>query len=210
MNLATKKVAGVTVTYRPGTSDEQVIRDVFDQQYHVPPPECQPTSILDLGANIGLTMLHYRMLYPDAVIFGVEMDAENVVVARRNTADDVICAAVGPCEGIASYPAAAEPWAFSFVGWKKDDQPARQTAGVTLEMLTGYLNQDIDLLKMDIEGAESTTLMFPQKLARVRAIMVETHGDYTKQDACKHLRRAGFETNPALRHERAVYAWRPS
>lgn len=197
--LARRRVAGCDIYYRPGTSDEQVIEDVFVHQYHVPPAGSQaPRSILDLGANIGLTMLHYRLVWPDAQIFGVEMDAENVAIAYRNTDDPVLCAAVG-VGNFGLYVSDGEPWAYSVA-----DIGDRVTAGVTLDAICPG---PIDLLKLDIEGAEEQVLGAAD-LSRFRAVIVELHGDYDKPDAVRDLRGQGFDVNPALRHDRAVYAWR--
>jgi protein-L-isoaspartate O-methyltransferase len=75
---------GREVHPRPGTTDEQVFHETFIKQFHVPPEEIRPATVLDLGCNIGLTVAHFELLWPNAEIIGVELDSENCVVSRRN------------------------------------------------------------------------------------------------------------------------------
>ena len=75
---------GREVHLRPGTTDEQVFHETFVKQFHVPPEEIRPATVLDLGCNIGLTVAHFEVLWPNAEIIGVDLDSENCVVARRN------------------------------------------------------------------------------------------------------------------------------
>jgi FkbM family methyltransferase len=72
---------------RPGTTDARVLDDTFVGLYHLPPGELSADStILDLGANIGLVARHYAQLYPRSTIACVELDAGNVEMLRRNVA----------------------------------------------------------------------------------------------------------------------------
>jgi len=88
------RVLGHPVWVRIGTTDYQTLRNTVVSQYHLP---LQPLAvdslqlgakpvILDLGANAGYTVAHFAAVYPTARIVGVEMDAENVRLAQRNTA----------------------------------------------------------------------------------------------------------------------------
>lgn len=42
--------------------------------------------IVDLGANLGITVADNARRYPEAQIIAVELDPENAELARRNTA----------------------------------------------------------------------------------------------------------------------------
>jgi hypothetical protein len=54
-------------------------------RYHRLPPEVQDVrTILDLGANIGATVADLAAAHPAARVLGVELDADNVELARRN------------------------------------------------------------------------------------------------------------------------------
>lgn len=72
---------GRYVALRETGSDRTVWADTFSGLYHVPPVPIWPETVLDLGANIGLTTAHYRTLWPDAQIVAVEMDAACCAIA---------------------------------------------------------------------------------------------------------------------------------
>src|SRR5690242_11650274 len=62
------KAAGETpILIRNNNVDHSVVRSTFFGLYHLPPVKLQANSvIIDLGANIGLTMRHLKYLYPDS------------------------------------------------------------------------------------------------------------------------------------------------
>src|SRR5262249_12662325 len=107
--LRLRPLRGREVLVRRGTSDIGTVWGTFARGYHLPPPELgPPRTIWDLGANIGLTMAHFACLYPDARVLGVELDEDNVVLARQNVAAwadrcEVIHAAVWPTDGEVHY-----------------------------------------------------------------------------------------------------------
>jgi hypothetical protein len=78
-----------TVFVRPSTSDVDTVWGTFARAHHRPPEELagRPISLIfDLGANIGLTMADAAVRFPQARVVGVEVDAENVLLARANLA----------------------------------------------------------------------------------------------------------------------------
>jgi len=94
---------------RPNTTDVQVFDDTFIARYHLPPPELtELRTILDLGSNIGLTIAHMAVVFPEARILGVELDEENYSVCQRNIEPfnprcSVIHGAVWPSAGEVTY-----------------------------------------------------------------------------------------------------------
>jgi FkbM family methyltransferase len=148
-------------------------------------PETDRPVILDCGANIGYTLLHYKRQFPNARITAFEPDPQFVPILRRNLArnggDDVelVEAAAWTRDGRARWAMEAKDGSRLAAD---DDGAARVTEVATID-LARYLDRDIDLLKMDIEGAEFEVLPhIAPHLARVRNIIVECHlaqqGDY--------------------------------
>ncbi len=200
------------IHYRPGTADEQVINDVFRCFYHRPPESMPvPATVLDCGAHIGLTMLDYRHLWPDAAIFGVEMDAGNLAVAILNTADPVVCGALersyyGSGALLGCYDPSADTWSYTL----GDVGPmSRWVAMVSIPDLIESLGWPyVDFLKLDIEGAELSVIRNPDDLLLVNAVLVECHGDYSKGQARRDLYAAGFTYCTPMGHPSAVFASR--
>jgi FkbM family methyltransferase len=134
--------------------------------------------ILDCGANIGYTVLHYKRQFPAALITAFEPDPQFVPILRRNLArngaDDVevVEAAAWTGDGQARWTMEGKDGSRLTNGIGHSEQ----VITVATVDLARYLDRDIDLLKMDIEGAEFEVLPhIASRLARVRNVIVECH-----------------------------------
>src|SRR3990172_9304428 len=204
-------VGNRSVWLRPDTTDLQVAADTFTAQYHIPPPEMPaPQTVLDLGANIGLTAIHYATLWPEAVIVAVEMDADNVVLARKNFGGIVDERAV------VGYP---QPFNIvTYDGSRQDGytvgQGQRIVPCVKLKTLIEYhFGGQVDFIKMDIEGSEWDIFANPDWLTLLSYLLVEVHGEGESlavlQRGLTCLRRLGFVARHHFPHPQAIWAWRP-
>ncbi len=198
--LRVRPLGGREVLVRPGTSDIAIFWDTFARGYHLPPLELgTPHGILDLGANIGLTMAYFACRYPHAHVLGVELDADNVALARRNVAAwadrcEVIHAAVWRDDGVVHYGGWPGGTSGYQVTGESQGTPVRAMSIGTL--LSEYSGQ-VDYMKVDIEGAERELLQAEGDWAKnVRCLKVELHGDYTSDECEADLRRLGYETRP--------------
>ena len=139
---------GREVHLRPGTTDDQVFHETFVKQFHVPPEEIRPATVLDLGCNIGLTVAHYELLWPNAEIIGVDLDSENCVAARRNCRRArILNVAVSATSGRQAY-SGEEAW-----GFRLDPSGDRAVEARTLDELTDPFGGSAYFVKMDIEAA---------------------------------------------------------
>lgn len=177
---------GIWLNYRFNEGDLQGIREVWlDGCYRVP-PQVQPETLVDLGGNIGLTSLWYASRFSIKNLVVVEPDASNAALIRRNMQDNgisatVIEAAVGPQDGTVFFLTHQH----SNVGHvlAADAMAEQSEAGVRVPMVsmsTVLANipkgATIDLLKMDIEGGETTLISGELEwLERVRFIIAELH-----------------------------------
>jgi FkbM family methyltransferase len=219
--VALRPLGGETVWVRPLTADIYAVEDTFVGRYHVPPVEPGHPGIRriwDLGSNIGLTVAHLATLFPGAEIRGVELDAENVALCRRNTAPwadrcEIIHAAVWPADGAVEYVReSGNELGFRAEETSEDGEGGRLSApALSLDTLAEeWPDGRIDLVKMDIEGAERTVLSEATAWAeRVDMIMVEVHEPYDV-DACRaDLGRLGFDVTPHPTHRAGVIGVRP-
>jgi FkbM family methyltransferase len=212
--LRLRALDGGTVTIRAGTTDPWILRELVTYGDHWPPPEIGvPRVVLDLGANIGLSMALLAHRYPAARIVGVEPSPENVALCRENIAQwgercEVVAAAAWPEDGEVRLEG-DDPSAF-FVGTSGAGTlvAARSVSGLVDEYaIDGWC----DYVKVDIEGAEVDLLARGTEWAEhVRCISVEVHAPYTVERCRSDLIALGYEvTTKAAPREPRVVGIRP-
>src|SRR5207245_10137412 len=82
---------GRDVFYRSGTADPFVLYQVLlrsgkKAEYYVP-PALRPKIILDIGSNIGASIIYFHRQFPDANIFGFEPHPDTFRILQENVAD---------------------------------------------------------------------------------------------------------------------------
>lgn len=138
--------------------------------------ENESPLILDCGANIGISVLNYRRKYPSAKIIAFEPDPTILPVLKRNLKNNqasdvsIVEAAVWINSGeMAFYLEGAD-------GSKLVTSSSDETIKVKTVDLREYVNTPVDLLKMDIEGAELDVIPhIKEKLELVKNLIVECH-----------------------------------
>jgi FkbM family methyltransferase len=215
--LRLRPLAGRRVLVRPSTSDVDTVWGTFARGYHRPPRELAGRRlelILDLGANIGLTMADLAVRFPGARLVGVELDADNVFLARANVAPwrdrcDVVHAAVWTSDSEVFYAPLPGHTAGHRIGGTGPAPPAGtvRVPALSLDTLVGRHAQGgrVDYLKMDVEGAERALLSENVEWARrVACINVEVHHPYRVDECARDLRLLGFDTRTDPRHRGCV------
>jgi FkbM family methyltransferase len=161
---------------------EILLHDQYD--WELPAP---PQVIVDAGANIGLTSVFYANRYPQAKIIAIEPEPSNFEMLRRNTAlypniialraalwnKDCNLDIVDFGDGVWDF------WGFRTRARETSSGPTkdRLVRGLTLDSLMKENDIDyIDLLKLDIEGAEKEIFEKPAGwIHSVGALAVELH-----------------------------------
>jgi FkbM family methyltransferase len=190
--LLTLRRTGTTCTLRESGSDmltfievikEQVYKDVVSLV-----PRCE--AIVDLGANIGLASLYFASHYSACRIFAVEPNPSTYALLTSNLAPlieadrcQTLNAAVwrratdlGAAESVKTNHYSAFKTT-EVVGKSSEGGP--KISGLPMSRIllqSGF--QKVDLLKVDIEGAEVE--LFQDELSwltNVRAIAIEFHGE---------------------------------
>jgi FkbM family methyltransferase len=204
--IAIRELGGRSVWVRPGTADRWALRCAFAKgtKYHLPPASVtNPQVIWDLGANVGLTMVHFAHMFPEAQVVGVELEPGNAALCRRNVEQwngrcEVIDAAVWTEDGVISYDA-DEDDEQSFRIARGGGEPANaEAAALSLNTLLEKTSGDrVDFVKMDIEGAERDVLRENTEwIAQVDAIKVEVHQPYSIEECAADLEAHGFRVTP--------------
>ncbi len=166
--------------------------------------------ILDLGANIGVATLWFAWTYPESQICSVEPIPDNLALLHRNVqltqgAVRVVAAAAGPADGKTRFNISDDPRQHSAslaVMWSEQTLEVDVVSGPSLMALMGW--DEIDLLKIDIEGGERELLGGqPSWLTKVRCIIGEGHvGAGYSMDVCRRdLEPMGFRVEQLQKSE---------
>lgn len=160
-------------------SELYALHDVLLGDEYRPPPGLAPRTVLDLGANVGASVVLWSLLYPEARIWGLEPHPDTYAKLLENTRRlprvEVRTLAAAGSDGPARLTAGTESWAAALV----DGEGAGRTVTVEGRTLDTILDElglaAVDLVKMDIEGAEFAVLRALRDPARVRAMVGELH-----------------------------------
>ena len=173
---------------RTGTSDFDVFKQVFlERQYACTDRLAQPRFIVDAGANIGCTTIYLLHQFPQARIVAIEPEAGNFAVLKKTVepyGDRVVTmhAALWShetrLEVVRGMYRDGRDWATQ-TREQGNERRSEVVQAVSMANLIDRWKTDVDLLKIDIEGAEQTVFgaSSGEWLSRVRNIIVELHDD---------------------------------
>lgn len=174
-----------TLTLRPFAGDLFVLYEVLAfNAYYIASSLLAPDrtwTIIDCGSNVGITSLFFAARYPLARIFSVEPHPENFALLEANVAQVPritpiqACVTGTPHQEWVRFTTDRPAWGNSIAtGGRGVLVPA-----ITIDNLCSENGIDsIDLLKLDIEGAEEQVLQNAPFLARTQNIIIELHGNY--------------------------------
>jgi len=164
-------------------SELKIIREVFFGAEYVCPDDIKPDVVVDLGSNAGYSVLYFKSVYPSARIIAVEPHPQTFERLKLNTAHladvDLINAAVTDYAGKATLYYGKKSWAAALTA--SNDRPASAVVpAITLRDLTEELGlTKIDLLKIDIEGAEDQVLASSASILKhTRLVIFEYHQEH--------------------------------
>ncbi len=151
--------------------------------------------IVDAGANIGLSVLFFKRQYPNADIIAFEPDPTIHAYLLENLKNNgvqntrVIQKALWNSETELSFHSEGADGGYL-------SEAASNGVAVRTERLSVYLNRVVDLLKIDIEGAEHTVLEeIEHCLGYVKQIFVEYHSFKNQQQNLSHILKILHKNN---------------
>jgi FkbM family methyltransferase len=160
-----------------------------------------PTFVLDVGANIGFGSIYLSTIFPSATFALVEPDPRNIGPLKENLSLNgmdgiaIIQAAVGPTNGTLNLQCGADPTCSTLEGTSMHNNEHAVPVQVLSmpEVLKKLGWPQVDLMKVDIEGAEEMLLASNTDWLRVvRAILIEIHPNTTFERICAYLSPYGF------------------
>lgn len=173
------------VELRGGTSDASCFNKIFVQQeYECPFLVDDVKFIINAGANTGLSALYFAARYPTATIIAIEPEPENFLTLKRNCAHlpniAPIQGALWPVSGSVALTASFDGRAWAFSVGRDDMQKLGTVDAYSIpQIMSAYGADQIDILKLDIEGSEKDLFGGDtQWLDRVSTIVIELHDHY--------------------------------
>ena len=182
-----------------------LFKDVFvSNEYFFESTNPRPV-ILDCGSNIGMSVLYFKFIHPGARITAFEPDPAAFSCLQKNIANNrlenvqafqkAVARNAGPIEFFDDPALPGSP--IMSIRADRGGPRRRVFDGVTLST---YVAEDIDMLKLDVEGAEIDVLENLAEtgaLQRIRRMAIEYHhhmspGDDRLATALGILEAGGF------------------
>jgi len=138
--------------------------------------------IIDCGSNIGLSIFYFKKLYPNSKIIGIEADPLIFDILSKNTSKF-------NSKQITLLNRAISNHSGEFLDFMQEGadggrsvelMPNLSTIKVETIKLDDIITGPIDMLKIDIEGSETTALLNCTKLSLVSNLFIEYHS-FSKQ-----------------------------
>jgi FkbM family methyltransferase len=201
------------VALRLNSSDIPTFDQIFGKyEYESQSLPQSARSIVDLGANVGLAAVFFGLKYPQAEILAVEPEDSNFAIMASNTAAlgsriKTERAAVWIYDGHINLQTDAEDGSpLGAWGVRTSDRIDNATAVTKCFKLDTLLDNagfsTVDILKIDIEGAELQVFSEGAEswLPRVGMIIIETHDRFQagSEQAVRQAIASLFEELPSI------------
>lgn len=176
--------------------------EIFEREIYRFLSSTSSPLIVDCGANIGMSVLYFKAIYPHAKIMAFEPDEDNYSMLERNinanrlSDIEAIKAAVWKENTILEFSSSGSQGSRI----QSDISGARELVKVKAVRLADILsNNEIDFLKIDIEGAEDAVMHdCAPYLHKVKNLFLEYHGTVAETGKLSSildlLSKCGFKT----------------
>ncbi len=207
---------GQPVFLRPHTSDGPTFEQVLvDEEYQLVDRlrAVRPVrTIIDAGANVGITSAYFATQFPQAEIVAIEPDAGNFELLQRNIQAYPNVHALQT--GLWNRPSSLQivDAGYGHYGFMVEEVPDDTPNSFQATSINAILEErgweTIDILKMDIEGSEREVFErhYESWLPRTKCIFIELH-DRKRRGASKAVFRAldAYNFSLSVRGELLVF-----
>ncbi len=202
------------VSIRIGTTDLATFKQVLvERHYEFDKPKA-PRFIIDAGANIGLASVYFANRYPQAKIVSIEPESSNYAMLKKNTAaypqiTPLQAALWRENEELFLFDSGHGNHGFQVGDEQRETQNRLGgTPGLTVDVILRNAGQNhVDLLKIDIEGAEREVMSASADwIDRVGVLMIELHDDIKPgcsdafHSATRHFSQETVKGETIMRH----------
>lgn len=223
------QLLGHEIHYVRAAHLKYLFREIFVEETYFFRTDAPQPLIVDCGSNIGMSILYFKALYPNARVIGFEPDPTTFAKLRdnvvRNGLSDVV---LHEC-ALANEEGQAEFYRSDTRSLEMSLDKKRlngDVISVPLKRLSSFLEEEVDLLKIDVEGAEMLVmqdLASTEKLRLVKQMHLEYHHHIDgNNDALSSMLKliedngfgyqiaseAGHQAKPRTFQDISIYAYR--
>lgn len=187
MGIKSKKIHNWDISYLNEAELDEMVNELYGKHYYDFHSAKPRPVIFDVGALIGETVLYFKDQFPQAKITAFEPSPRSFKLLRQNIVQNnlkdvrLINAAVSGQAGLMNFYTdknPSSPWGRgdSLMPSRFNNPQISRVVKVPTVKLSKYITGNIDLLKIDIEGAETEVIReIEPKLHFVKQIIMEFH-----------------------------------
>ncbi|MGA0560257.1 FkbM family methyltransferase [Larkinella sp. VNQ87] len=181
---------------RASTSDIRTFWQVMLSKEYEISLDFVPKVIIDCGANVGLSSLFFISKYPNCKIIAIEPEDSNFAILKENLKSypNAIPEKCGIWNRVTNLVVSDEynlgKWGFTVK--EATEEMASTVSAITLaDVMNRYNIEQIDILKIDIEGSETALFSsnYEYWLSRTRVLIIELH-DWLKRGSSRSVLKA--------------------
>lgn len=195
----TTRLLGRTFSFPDAASFLAMHSEILEHEIYSFPSLSPAPLIIDGGANIGISVLYFKNLYPNCRVLAFEPDPAIFQILQTNINEFKLKQVELHCKAVWSSETTLEFMVEGADGGRIVENGAsnQKISQIETVRLHDYLNQKVDFLKLDVEGAETEILKDCQDvLHNVQNLFVEWHSfvdqPQTLQVILEILEKAGF------------------
>jgi FkbM family methyltransferase len=158
-------------------------REIFiDADYFFESKRVDP-FILDCGSNIGMSIVFFKALYPEARIIGFEPEERTFALLQNNISSNGFSgvqlhrAALGMEESMVDFFVDTEAPGSLLMSTNRN-RLLKEKTSVQQVKLSKFIDREVDFLKLDVEGAEDVVfqdLVASGAISKIDQMVVEYH-----------------------------------
>jgi FkbM family methyltransferase len=188
--LIQHKILGYNISAYSYNNLNFLFREIFIAEDYYLPLSFDKPVIIDCGANIGMSVLYFKKLFQNAVITAFEANTHTYELLQKNVVNNNLQDV--SLHNVALYDKEGEISFFigedigTLVGSVRSDRGGTKEMKVKSKLLSSFLidTPSIDILKMDVEGAEHNIvkdLYESGALSKVKNYVIEYHHNVNKE-----------------------------
>lgn len=182
--MQSSRVGEYTIWYENADEFYELKKEIFTEHRYYVEMENEEPKIVDLGAHIGMTVVYFKICYPNSTVVAYEPGPSNFALLKKNVEENQLAGvtiynqAVAPKSGTLELhvPNQEKGWRSGAGIIPRGWRGVQETIPLKVEAvgINEVLQSRVDLLKLDIEGMEYEVLAVAD-LSKVGQLIVEVH-----------------------------------